>query len=68
MFSLFTVSFLLHRLILVIYSLNYTEKAVDSARSARKKRWICFFICLVVLIIIAIVVAIVVVKNLPKKN
>ncbi|KZS99073.1 t-SNARE [Sistotremastrum niveocremeum HHB9708] len=26
--------------------LNYTEKAVTSARAARKKRWICFFIIL----------------------
>ncbi|KAL0947028.1 hypothetical protein HGRIS_013171 [Hohenbuehelia grisea] len=42
--------------------LGYTEKAVDSARAARKKRWICFFIILIVLIIVAIVVAIVV-KN-----
>ena len=50
MFSLSGIYFLLHRLILVVFSLNYTEKAVDSARSARKKRWICFFIFLVVLI------------------
>lgn len=33
-----------------------------SARGARKKRWICFFIILIVLIIIAIVVAIEVVN------
>ncbi|TEB31267.1 syntaxin [Coprinellus micaceus] len=33
--------------------LQYTEKAVDSARAARKKRWICFII--IVVIIIAVV-------------
>lgn len=43
--------------------LGYTEKAVVSARAARKKRWICFFICLIILIIIGVVVAIEVVKN-----
>ncbi|KAF7304800.1 Aspartate aminotransferase [Mycena kentingensis (nom. inval.)] len=32
-------------------ALQYTEKAVDSARGARRKRWICFIICLIVLII-----------------
>ncbi|KAJ7710021.1 t-SNARE [Mycena rosella] len=40
--------------------LGYTEKAVESARAARKKRWICFVICLILLIIVAIVVAVVV--------
>ncbi|KAJ3476281.1 hypothetical protein NLI96_g11267 [Meripilus lineatus] len=48
--------------------LGYTEKAVDSARAARKKRWICFFIFLVVLIIVAIVIAVVVVQNNNKKK
>ncbi|KAI0831483.1 t-SNARE [Trametes gibbosa] len=43
--------------------LNYTQKAVDSARSARKKRWICFILIIVILIIIAIVVAVVVLQN-----
>jgi len=38
--------------------LGYTNKAVDSARAARKKRWICFFIILVVLIIVGVVVGI----------
>ncbi|KAJ7172590.1 syntaxin [Mycena filopes] len=42
--------------------LGYTEKAVESARAARKKRWICFIICLVLLIIVGVVVGIVV-KN-----
>ncbi|KDQ60716.1 hypothetical protein JAAARDRAFT_190870 [Jaapia argillacea MUCL 33604] len=47
---------------------GYLEKGVDSARAARKKRWICFFIIIVVLIIIAIVVAIEVVQHLPSKS
>jgi len=42
--------------------LKHTEAAVDSARGARKKRWICFAIILVILIIVAIVVAIQVVN------
>jgi len=46
--------------------LGYTEKAVASARAARKKRWICFFIILIVLIIAGIVVAVVVTQNLKK--
>ncbi|KAK0240247.1 syntaxin [Armillaria nabsnona] len=40
--------------------LGYTEKAVVSARAARKKRWICFFITLIILIIIGVVVGVVV--------
>ncbi|KAL0573275.1 hypothetical protein V5O48_008682 [Marasmius crinis-equi] len=48
--------------------LQYTEKAVDSARAARKKRWICFFIIVILLIIIAVVVAVVVIQNKPKNN
>ncbi|KAF8902030.1 t-SNARE [Gymnopilus junonius] len=50
--------------------LQYTEKAVVSARAARKKRWICFFITLVLLAIVGIVVGVVVnnqVQN-SKKN
>ncbi|KAF8478641.1 syntaxin [Russula ochroleuca] len=43
--------------------LGYTEKAVTSARSARKKRWICFFIFLIILAIVGVVVAIEVLKN-----
>jgi syntaxin 1B/2/3 len=42
----------------IVGSLQHTEKAVDSARAARKKRWICFAIFLVILIIIAIIVAV----------
>lgn len=44
--------------------LQYTNKAVDSARAARKKRWICFFIILIVLIIVGVVVGVVVSNNL----
>lgn len=40
--------------------LQYTEKAVDSARAARKKRWICFFITLILLAVIGIVVGVVI--------
>ncbi|KAI0709432.1 t-SNARE [Earliella scabrosa] len=46
--------------------LNYTNKAVDSARAARKKRWICFVITLILIVVIAIVVAVVVLQNQPK--
>lgn len=45
---------------------QHTEKAVDSARAARKKRWICFIICLIILIIIGIVVAVVITNNNKK--
>ncbi|VDB82788.1 unnamed protein product [Peniophora sp. CBMAI 1063] len=38
--------------------LGYTEKAVVSARAARKKRWICFGIAVVIIIIIVVVVVI----------
>ncbi|PVG02784.1 t-SNARE [Serendipita vermifera] len=37
---------------------KHTEEAKKSAISARKKRWICFFIVLIILIIIAIVIGI----------
>ncbi|KAG6911449.1 hypothetical protein DXG01_014523 [Tephrocybe rancida] len=46
--------------------LGYTEKAVNSARAARKKRWICFFIILIIVLIIVGVVAGVVVNNRKK--
>jgi len=48
--------------------LGYTEKAVESARAARKKRWICFFITLILLIIIAVVVAVVVKNQIASSN
>lgn len=48
---------------ITLCSLGYTEKAVVSARSARRKRWICFFIFLFILIAVGIVVAIEVLKN-----
>ncbi|KAG1875044.1 t-SNARE [Suillus tomentosus] len=40
--------------------LQHTGKAVNSARSARKKRWICFFLLLLIIAIIAIIVVVVV--------
>lgn len=46
--------------------LNYTEKAVDSARAARKKRWICFILTLIILAIIGIIVGVVVSNNIKK--
>ncbi|OBZ75843.1 Syntaxin-like protein psy1 [Grifola frondosa] len=48
--------------------LGYTEKAVSSARAARKKRWICFILCLIILAIVAIVVAVVVTNNIHNKS
>ena len=44
-------------------SLGYTEKAVVSARSARRKRWICFFIILLILAVVGVVVGIEVANN-----
>jgi len=46
--------------------LGYTEKAVVSARAARKKRWICAILAAIILIIIIIVV-VVVVKDVAGK-
>lgn len=46
--------------------LHHTGKAVGSARSARKKRWICFFLSLLILAIIAIIVVVVVKNNSGK--
>ena len=43
--------------------LGHTVKAVDSARAARKKRWICFGILALVLIVAAIVIAVVILNN-----
>ncbi|KAH9180591.1 syntaxin [Lactarius sanguifluus] len=43
--------------------LGYTDKAVSSARAARKKRWICFIIFLIILAIVGVVVGIQVAKN-----
>lgn len=48
--------------------LGYTDKAVVSARAARKKRWICFIIFLVVLIIVGVVVGVVVSNNIHNKK
>jgi len=43
--------------------LQYTDKAVSSARAARKKRWICFIICIILLAVVGIVIGIVVSNN-----
>ncbi|KAF5381124.1 hypothetical protein D9615_003868 [Tricholomella constricta] len=48
--------------------LGYTEKAVVSARAARKKRWICFIIILIVLTIIGVVVGVVVKNNIDNSK
>ncbi|KAF8522209.1 syntaxin [Hysterangium stoloniferum] len=48
--------------------LKYTDKAVSSARAARKKRWICFIIIIIILVIIGVVVAVEVVQNNNKKT
>ena len=42
-----------------LYSLQETEKAVVHARSARRKRWICFGLCVLVAAVLAIVLGIV---------
>ncbi|KAF8304972.1 t-SNARE [Clavulina sp. PMI_390] len=43
------------------------ERAVDSARAARRKRWWCFFICLLIIIAIVLAVALpLVLKNTGK--
>jgi len=46
--------------------LGYTTKAVDSARAARKKRWICFGLFALLLVIVAIIIAVVVLQNRKK--
>ncbi|TCD71435.1 syntaxin [Steccherinum ochraceum] len=43
--------------------LTQTEKAVKYARSARRKRWICFFLILIILAIIGIAVGVTVGKK-----
>ncbi|SGY46295.1 BQ5605_C001g00409 [Microbotryum silenes-dioicae] len=48
--------------------LQQTQKAVKSARNARKWRWICFIIILIILIVVAVVVVIEVVLPMIKKN
>jgi len=50
-----------------VHRLSYTDKAVTSAKAARKKRWICFFIILILLIIIGVAVGISV-KNMSANN
>ncbi|OLL24748.1 Syntaxin-like protein psy1 [Neolecta irregularis DAH-3] len=45
---------------------DQTEMAVDSARAARRKKWICFGILILILVIIAVALAIK--FGLPNKN
>jgi syntaxin 1B/2/3 len=47
--------------------LGHTMKAVDSARAARKKRWICFGLFALLLVIVAIIIAVVVLQNRKSK-
>ncbi|KAJ3475824.1 hypothetical protein NLI96_g11577 [Meripilus lineatus] len=42
------------------------DKAIDSARRARRMRWICFWITVILLIIVAIIVAVVVTQVVKK--
>ncbi|KAG8217829.1 t-SNARE [Butyriboletus roseoflavus] len=45
---------------------GHTDKAIGSARAARKKRWICFFLTLIILAIVAIILAVVITNNMKK--
>ncbi|GAA5974264.1 hypothetical protein JCM11641_003364 [Rhodosporidiobolus odoratus] len=48
--------------------LDQTKKAVKSARAARRKRWICFFVILVIIIVVVVVVVVEVLKNQNNDN
>ncbi|KAG9097762.1 Plasma membrane t-SNARE, secretory vesicle fusion [Ceratobasidium sp. 370] len=48
--------------------LEQTDKAVDHARAARRKRWICFWITLAILAVIAIILAVTLSKLIPQKD
>lgn len=48
--------------------LQQTDKAVDYARAARRKRWICFWITLAILAVIAIILAATLSKLIPQKK
>lgn len=39
--------------------LNQTNRAVESARKARRKKWICFWVCILILVIIGVVLGVV---------
>lgn len=49
-------------------SLKHTETAVVSARSARKKRWICFILFLIIIAIVVIIVVVVIKNNTSTKK
>ena len=51
----------------ISFSVEHTDKAVVSARAARKKRWICFGLFILLLVVIAAIVAGVIVTNNNKK-
>lgn len=55
-------------LMMPLFRLQYTDKAVASARAARKKRWICFIITLIILAIVGIAVGVTVSKNVSSNN
>ncbi|GJJ12071.1 hypothetical protein Clacol_006312 [Clathrus columnatus] len=48
--------------------LKQTERAVKSARSARRKRWICFFLTLIILAVLGIALGIGLGVGIPKHN
>jgi t-SNARE complex subunit (syntaxin) len=50
------------------HSYEQTEKAVVSARNARRGRWICFWIAFIVIIIIVVVVLVELKPWQTKKN
>jgi len=49
-------------------ALRFTDKAVISARAARKKRWICFFIIVIILAVIAIILGVVISREVANNN
>lgn len=48
--------------------LKHTEKAVKSARSARRKRWICFFLTLLILAILGVALGVGLGVGIPHKS
>jgi len=48
--------------------LDQTGKALEHARAARRKRWICFWISVAILAVIAIILAVVLTQVIPKNK